>query len=56
MKSLTGNNNLLSSLITGTRKTMYTDANAEIKKKIDCIRCIISEAKINNIVLKSLLS
>ena len=56
MKSLKRNNNLLSSLITGTRKTIYTDTDAEIKKKIDCIRCIILETKINNIVLKSLLS
>ena len=38
---LNRNNNLLSSLITGTRKTIYTDNNAERKKKIDCIRCII---------------
>ena len=56
MKSLIRNNNILSSLITGTKKTIYTDTNAEVKKKIDCIRCIILEAKINNIVLKSLLS
>ena len=56
MKSLNRNNNLLSSLITGTKKTIYTDTNAEVKKKIDCIRCIILETKINNIVLKTLLS
>ena len=56
MKSLNRNNNLLSSPITGTKKTMYMDTNAEIKKKIDCIRCIILGAKINNIVLKTLLS